>query len=156
MGEGLGKGVLIFIKKALNNLLLGPPIRDEIESAWCIKLSFRELDVLTVYRSPNQKYSNQYQSFVEMIASLIDPSRAKPTVICGDFNYDYWKNPNNPLRVMLDHQQFTQIVTVPTTLNGNCIDHVYVRGMSHKHKVYYPYYTLHEAVCTMLQTKVAQ
>ena len=91
----------------------------------------------------------QYSRFVDMIDSLIDPSLARPTMICGDFNYDYWKEPNDVLRVMLDKQQFTQIVTVPTTLNGNCIDHVYLRGLSHSHKVYYSYYTLHEAVCAI-------
>ena len=57
----------------------------------------------------------QYSRFVDMIDSLIDPSLARPTMICGDFNYDYWKEPNDVLRVMLDKQQFTQIVTVPTT-----------------------------------------
>ena len=86
-----------------------------------------------------------------MVKSLIDTRSAKPTVLCGDFNYDYWKQPNNPLRVMLEQQKFAQIVTVPTTLRGYCIDHVYLRGISHDHKIYYPYYSNHEAVCVMVK-----
>ena len=52
---------------------------------------------------------------------------------------------------MLDKQNFAQIVTVPTTLKGYCIDHAYVRGISHDHKIYYPYYSNHEAVCVMVK-----
>ena len=148
VGEGQGKGVLVYIRDSVQDWLVGQPVRKEMESAWCLKMSFTQFDALTVYRSPKLRNSAQCLRFIEMINSLIDPSR--PTVICGDFNYDYWKQPNDRLRVTLDNQHFTQIVTVPTTLSGNCIDHVYVRGLSHTHKMYYPYYTNHEAVCTML------
>ena len=138
----------MYVKRAWAKKSLGPPITKETDTGWCIKLRFRGLDVMTAYRSPKQNNA-QYLRFVEMINSLIDPS--KPTLICGDFNYDYWKEPNNPLRVMLNKHKFAQIVTVPTTLRGYCIDHAYIRGTSYDHKIYYPYYSDHEAVCVMVQ-----
>ena len=120
-----------------------------MESGWCLKIRFRGLDVMTVYRSPKLRNIADYLRFVEMINSLIDPS--KPTVICGDFNYDYWRESNDHMRTALDKKKFTQIVTVPTTLRGNCVDHAYVRGITHRHKIHYPYYSDHEAVCVMVK-----
>ena len=97
--------------------------------------------------------SNRYLDFVKIIHSLLGPSNTKPTVICGDFNFDYYKDPNNSLRVMLEKRGFTQIVTTPTTIRGNCIDHVYVRGLDHTHHLHYPYYSDHEAVCVIAKKK---
>ena len=91
-----------------------------------------------------------------MVHSLLDPSLGRPTVVCGDFNFDYHKDPQNSLRVMLEKRGFTQIVTKPTTIRGNCIDHVYVRGVSHAHHIYYPYYGNHEAVCVMVKKKATK
>ena len=136
IGEGRGKGVGVFIKKSWYKMLLpGSPNFNDLGFAWSIKLSFGPLDVINVYRSPSARTAQQNQTFVDMINSLLGPSNTKPTLICGDFNYDYWKLPNNPVRVMLDRRGFTQIVTVPTTINGNCIDHAYVRNLCHDHKI---------------------
>ena len=156
--EGKGKGVAMFVRNSLVRRAVGPPIGRKIEFAWCIKLSFTDLDVLTVYRSPNEQYKSKthYQTFVEMINSLLGPSNSKPTVICGDFNFNYWEQPNNPVRVMLGKRGFTQIVTMPTNIYGSCLDHVYVKGIENRHHLHYPYYTDHEAVCVRLKYNVTQ
>ena len=156
-GEGQGKGVAVYVRKKYVRVLSGEPVVKSLDFAWAIKLDFNMgIDVLTVYRSPNRIYSHRYLEFVRMVHSLLDPSNAKPMVICGDFNFDYHKDPQNALRVMLEKRGFTQIVTQPTTIRGNCIDHVYVRGILHTHHLYYPYYGNHEAVCVMVKKKATK
>ena len=155
-GEGQGKGVAVYIRKNWLKFLRGLPIVKSLDFAWIMKLDFKVIEVLTVYRSPDRNYSHRYPDFVRMVHSLLNPSNAKPTVICGDFNFDYYKDPQNPLRVMLEKRGFTQIVTKPTTIHGNCIDHVYVRGIDPTHHIYYPYYSNHEAICVMVKKKATK
>ena len=146
----------MFVRNSLDRRALGPPIHRKIEFAWCIKLNFSDLDVLTVYRSPNEQYKSlsHYQTFLDMINSLLGPSNTKPTVICGDFNFNYWKEPNNPVRVMLGKRGFSQVVDIPTSIYGTVIDHVYVKGIEQEHHLHYPYYSDHEAVCVRLKYNV--
>ena len=153
IGEGQGKGVAVYIRDNWFKCLNREPICKVLDFAWCMKLDFKALDVINVYRSPNQSYSHRYPDFVRMVQSLLNPSNEKPTVVCGDFNFDFYKEPHNPLRVMLEKRGFSQIVTDPTTIHGNCIDHVYVHGVLSKYHMYYPYYGNHEANCVIVKKK---
>ena len=87
---------------------------------------------------------------MQIIHALINPEAL--TIICGDFNFDYWKDQNNTLSINLAKIGFKHIVKEPTTLHGNCIDHVHLNnGIDFEYQLYYPYYTDHEAVCVMLK-----
>ena len=83
----------------------------------------------------------------------------KPTIINGDFNFDYWKDKDNLLGLALKRVGFKQLVTVPTTVRGKCIDHVYINEKmiqcvyEDNYKLYYPYYTDHEAVRVILKIR---
>ena len=97
---------------------------------------------------------NDNQQFVRLLQELITGN--KPTIINGDFNFDYWKEKDNLVRVTLEALGFTQLVREPTTYRGNCIDHVYIKdeSVACKYvKLYYPYYTDHEAVRVIVQSK---
>ena len=74
-------------------------------------------------------------------------------LICGDFNLDYRANRRNLVSTRLEAMGFQQLIKVPTTIHGSCLDHVYVKMINvvNKHKLYYPYYTDHEAICVMLK-----
>ena len=85
----------MYIHKNWFKFLCEEPTLRSLDFAWCIKADFKHIEVITVYRSPNQKYSHRYIEFVRMVHSLINPSKAKPTVVCGDFNFDYHKDPKN-------------------------------------------------------------
>ena len=118
-----------------------------------LKLSLDQCEVITVYRSPDQKVQGpSFLQFTRTIAQAIaDPS--KPTILCGDFNFDRKKE--NSVTKMLAEKGFKQIVVEPTTYRGNCIDHVYhnisvTEGKVH-YKLQYPYYSDHEAVCVMIK-----
>lgn len=109
------------------------------------------MDVINIYRSPNQEYQGRFQDFVKVLTKSIT---RHATLICGDFNVDLRKNPNNLLSQTLRKEGFTQIVKEPTNIHGSTIDHVYVRGKNcASYFLHYPYYTDHEAVCVTLENK---
>lgn len=151
--QGRGRGVAAFIKEDLmKNFLGGTPINKTYGQY--LKLSFRYYDVITVYRTQDCTTMNDNQQFVRLLQELITGN--KPTIINGDFNFDYWKEKDNLVRVTLEAQGFKQLVREPTTYRGNCIDHVYIKDESVECKyvkLYYPYYTDHEAVRVIVQSK---
>ena len=89
--------------------------------------------------------------FTEFIEKWITPKR--PTMICGDFNID--RRVENDLTRMLMGKNFKQIVQKPTTYRGNCIDHFYHNIAENvkkvEHKLHYPCYSDHEAICVMFK-----
>lgn len=105
---------------------------------------------MVIYRSPNEAFRKNFGQFIENVLSLIDRPQ---TVVCGDFNIDYRKAPNNAFSQAMEKIGFSQIVKVPTIMHGTTIDHVYIRNMQSKYFLHYPYYTLHEAVCVVLKKK---
>ena len=107
------------------------------------------MDVLVIYRSPNPDYQRYLGEFKDNLLRYIT---RRQTVICGDFNIDFRRNPNNLISQTLRKEGFSQIVKHPTTIHGTTLDHVYVRGKRRaEYFLHYPYYTDHEAVCVMLE-----
>ena len=107
------------------------------------------MDVLVIYRSPNPAYQKYLRDIKDNLLSHITRYQ---TVICGDFNIDFRKNPNNLISQTLNKEGFSQIVKHPTTIHGTTLDHVYVRGNRRaEYFLHYPYYTDHEAVCVTLK-----
>ena len=90
---------------------------------------------------------------VQSITSMVNPHHH--TIICGDFNINFRKNPNNSVSSQLKVLGFRQIITEPTTIKGSCIDHVYVgNSMEAIHKLHYPYYSDHEAIQVVMRKKL--
>ena len=87
-GNGQGRGVAIYLK---NHIAQGVVHTDYVinEFAQCIKLSFIDYDLITIYRSPSRINLINTQQLVGILSNLIKDD--KPTIINGDFNYDYWK-----------------------------------------------------------------
>ena len=92
---------------------------------------------------------------IQILENLVNLN--KPTIINGDFNFDYWKEKDNLVGQALRRSGFKQLVTLPTTVRGKCIDHVYINEemiecvYEDKYKLYYPYYTDHEAVRVIIK-----
>ena len=150
-GEGRGRGVAAFVKNCLvtSKKLLRVERIDE-DYVQGLKLFFVDLHILNLYRPPNTESNQNFNKFVKAVQSKISPNQ--PMMICGDMNFDYWKEPSNRFSVMLKGMGFQQIVKHPTTIHGKCLDHVYLRTkFLSKHKLYYPHYTDHECVCVMLK-----
>ena len=149
-GEGQGKGVAIFVKNSLVSHIVSQPQSIVKPYAQILKLSFADLDVITVYKSPNEIYRESFQEFVQVLSSIL--TIGKPSIVNGDFNIDYLKQPNNSLSAMMTGNGFKQIVREATNIHGSCVDHAYLnKGFRHQYRLHYPYYTDHEAVCVMLK-----
>ena len=87
--------------------------------------------------------------FLKVLIENINPD--KPTIICGDFNIDYNKNKN--LTSQVEILGFNQLINVPTHIQGNIIDHFYIRypntiSTPSLHPVYY---SDHDAICVYLK-----
>ena len=155
-GRGRGKGVAIFLKQHMLKDLIKVEEREE-RFGQCLKLSFSGFDVITIYRNQICKNPQFNRQFLNMLTNFIDMgwigSGDKKTIVTGDFNLEYWTNPPSILAQSMDQLGFSQIVKTPTTVHGNCIDHVYVPKDETEvdHKVYYPHYANHEAILVILK-----
>jgi len=142
--------VAIFLRRHMLDDLID--IEERVENfAQCLKLSFPTFDVITVYRNQICKKAHYSQLFLNMLGGLIDSD--KRTIVTGDFNFEFWKRPPSVLAQNMEQMGLSQIVKTPTTVHGNCIDHVYLtKGETEvDHKIYYPYYTNHEAIVVILK-----
>ena len=151
-GEGKGKGVAIFIKSHLverRQLLKVEQFGNE-DCLQGLKLYFNDIQILNVYRPPNSTSFRHLEQFIQTIQENIDPHQE--TLICGDFNFNFLKEPRHKIRVMLNQLGFQQVVRQPTTIYGSCLDQVYMRTkLMFKYQLHYPYYSDHECVCIMLK-----
>ena len=154
-GEGKGKGVAIFIKshfvegkKHLRVNSLGN--KDNLQG---LKLYFEDLHILNIYRPPNHTSIADVEDFMNIMKQNIDPH--KQTLVCGDFNINFLKEPRHKISTLLKDLGFQQIVRHPTTIYGSCLDHVYLRtNVLHRCRLHYPYYSDHECVCIMLKKQI--
>ena len=78
------------------------------------------LDVICVYRSSNDKQDK----ILAQIKTLFNKEKA--TIILGDFNVCYLKNPSNKISQELKKLKFKQLIREPTHEEGGCIDHLYL------------------------------
>ena len=152
-GGGQGKGVALFLKKHMTKYLIG--VEERVESfAQFLKASFQTFDVITVYRNQICKKPHINQQFLDMLRHFRETGwicKDKKTIVTGDFNFEFWTNP--PSMLALSMVGFKQIVQTPTTIHGNCIDHVYVPEDEAEvdYKIYRPYYANHEAILVILK-----
>ena len=149
-GGGRGQGVAIFLKRHMRHYLDQVDMREESFSQ-CLKLSFQNFDVITVYRNQVCKQSHINKQFLDMLMNFID--KKKRTIVTGDFNLEYWTDIPSTLALTMGQLGFSQIVKTPTTVGGNCIDHVYVPRDEYDtyYKMYYPSYANHEAIQVILK-----
>ena len=78
------------------------------------------MDIIGVYRSQNG-------NMVDLVRELkILQNNSKKTLIGGDFNLCWLKQPNNYVTKSLTEIGFQQIVTDATHIDGGAIDHIYL------------------------------
>ena len=152
-GKGRSQGVAIFVRNILeNNLEDVIPIEEDY--AQFLKLKFSSIDIITVYRSPNQRYRSCIPTFIDRMKNLIDID--KRTIIVGDLNYEALRHDNldnrlKSIKLSFESLGFRQCVKFPTHIGGGCLDHVYCNKKEREFiKIYYSYYTDHEAVCMVV------
>ena len=148
-GKGKGIGVATYVKDNIARDLqsIETVTKDFIQY---IKLSFKEYNLITIYQPPSESNIKTNLEVETIIKDLI--SCNKPTVINGECNFDYRHTDTNLSKMLVNQCGFTQIVKEPTTYLGKCIDYFYVKNIDVAYnKLYYPYYSDHEAVCVALK-----
>ena len=149
--KGKGCGSAIYIKDFILSYLKIDDFEKIISDNYQLtKLSFEnQFDILSVYQSP----SNQnVKDFIDDISKLITPNKA--TIICGDFNINYDKK--NSFCNYLHSLNFDQLFLNPTHLQGNTLDHFYIRfpKILKKCFIYSPYYSDHDALCVTIKKTI--
>ena len=84
------------------------------------KVTSSELDVICVYISPQSKSQYCQLTFLRDLQSILD-SRKK-TVIVGDFNIE---SVDSVIGKEMRNWNFNQLITYPTHIDGNILDHCY-------------------------------
>ena len=111
------------------------------------KLAGDSMDVISVYRS-------QETAFEDVVAHLKNLMNfRKTTLIVGDMNYCALEG-DNDLSRYLARQQFQQLVTTATHIDGNLLDHAHYRrveeGVAPVVETFTEYYSDHDAVTVLL------
>ena len=117
------------------------------------KFSSPDLDVVTLYRSKDESQANLNEGIRQMIEGN------KSTLVIGDFNFCYLERTQFPTKKFLSENNFHQLVTEPTHMEGNLIDQAYIqdiRGtLNVKMHIQSRYYTDHKSLHLILKKRVS-
>ena len=139
--RGRGKGISTYYK--------GMDLKFEVDinhdGFSLSKMSGRDLDIIGVYRSQNGSIVNMINEIIKLY------NTDKTTVIGGDFNICFIKQPKNSVTTSLADIGFKQIVTEATHIEGGTIDHIYIaQGFCKKNyfelELYPKYYSDHDGL----------
>ena len=111
------------------------------------------INVINVYRSSKGNSVELLEKIVEMLTPNMS------TLITGDFNICYSRNPRNRMSKGIENNGFKQLVKEPTHILGGHIDHVYWKTSDKNWddpiiERYSAYYSDHDALCITLQKQV--
>ena len=107
---GPGKGVAIYVKKNKTASYSYHAVSEPFLQLG--RVSLPDLDVITVYRSQEERPLSAAHFLKEFI------NLEKTTLIIGDFNICPRGEPTNELTSFLSRQLFNQLVTLPTHIDG--------------------------------------
>ena len=113
--SGSGGGLAVYFKEGFSH------VRDIKEDQYQLtKFSSTEYDVISIYRSTSSNQQTQIQ-FLTALEKLIN--NKKKTIVTGDFN-------TAPVTSVIGREMtswgFKQLISYPTHLEGNCLDHCYM------------------------------
>ena len=116
--NGRGKGVAAYCRKGI----FKHQIDIKRESMQLSKYSTDALDIIIIYRSQQGPYDDLNQIIEEII------TEERPQLVVGDFNFCYLNNISNATRKYLERQQFAQMISEPTHIEGNLLDQAYLHS----------------------------
>ena len=112
--SGAGGGLAVYFKGGFSH------VKDIRKKDYQLtKLSSNDLDIISVYRTRNESKESQI-NFLKDIESLI--SNKRKTIVTGDYNSDL----ASIIGRERSHWNFKQIISHPTHIGGNLIDHCYI------------------------------
>ena len=116
-----------------------------------VKVEVDKIVVVLVYRSPS--FGN-VDKFLQSLVGLVEDERG-PLIICGDFNIDPLaeRTKYDSLQAAMSSFDMVNIMTRPTHLGGNKLDHVWMsRKLELKYSdLHHPYYSDHDATLVIVE-----
>ena len=102
--------------------------------------------VVTFYRSPTYHMELFMDNLIQLLTEIQNLSQL--SIITGDFNINVLHCNENKLVKCLEGYGYTQIVNIPTTEGGTCLDLIFVRGLANMSiiNILPTYYSYHDAV----------
>ena len=141
--HGRGKGLATFTKLPFSN----EATVKVLDTLSLIKISFKEVDILSLYVSGN----NDQAQLCTILEQLIDHER--PTVVMGDMNINYLEK--SALKGFMEEMGFSQLVQNSTFDSGSLIDHMYInQKMAQKNIVFKQhsvYYSDHDIISVLIR-----
>jgi exonuclease III len=143
--QGKGKGVAIYFKKET----LRHQVDIKEENLQLSKFTSDVIDLVVLYRSQNGDQNH----LTLILEKLLDSE--KPLLVVGDFNFCFMGNSSTPTKKYFHENHFQQLVQEPTHIEGNLLDHAYMRDMKrvnkYKTEVHSKYYTDHKGVAILIK-----
>ena len=116
------------------------------------KFTSQNLDVILLYRSQGGDY-DELNGHIDLMSS-----EGKPLLIIGDFNFCYLTNKNNRTKQHLEANNFLQLISEPTHIEGHLLDQAYLQDkkgqLEYTAEVHSKYYTDHKGIAIMLKKKI--
>ena len=148
--NGKGKGLAIYYKKS--NLQHEIDIKED--NMQLSKFTSSTIDIVVLYRSQAGNHDDLKANLEAMI------NRSKPQLVIGDFNFCYLENSSNATKKYLEENDFTQLITEPTHIEGNLLDQAHVRDdqqiNNYSTEIHSKYYTDHKALAVMVKKSTTQ
>ena len=143
--KGRGKGIATYFKSSLFKHETDKK-QDHIQLS---KFKSRNLDVISLYRSQ----ACTLDTMMKLIREMVDTGRSQ--LILGDFNFCYLDGISKKYCKDLESSNFKQLIEEPTHLEGNLLDHAYLRDIDGNLNctvmLQSKYYTDHKAVALVIE-----
>ena len=143
--QGKGKGIAIYFKKET----LRHQIDIKEENLQLSKFTSDVIELVVLYRSQN----GDHKHLTQILETLLDSE--KPLFVVGDFNFCFMGNSSNPTKKYFHENLFEQLVQEPTHIEGNLLDHAYMRDPKrvnkYKTELHSKYYTDHKGVAMLVK-----
>ena len=86
--KGRAAGVVVYVLEKFKLISSAQVWAEDTYQA--VKLQLNKFDIISIYRSPKVKLQ---ESFIDFVKNIIHINR--PTIVCGDVNINFLKNPEN-------------------------------------------------------------
>ena len=106
---GPGRGIAVYVKDQAVSFSYQDIKEPFIQLG---KVSLEDVDIISLYRSQEESLFRA----AHLLNELIDFE--KTTLIIGDFNVCPKRRPNNEVNALLSRHKFSQLVTLPTHIDG--------------------------------------
>ena len=107
------------------------------------------IELVVLYRSQN----GDHKHLQDILETLLDSE--KPLFVVGDFNFCFIGNSSNPTKKYFHDKFFNQLVQEPTHIEGNLLDHAYMRDTKrineYKTELHSKYYSDHKGVAILIK-----